>query len=72
VERARADEHRLVEEILLPRDVRVEGAFLNAERLRDVADRRRVIALLGEEPGGFLGQLFPARRANLDSLTIVR
>jgi hypothetical protein len=71
MEAVRSDEHRLVEELLLARDVRVERALLDAERLRDVADGRAVIALLREEAGGFLGELLPAGRANLATLTIV-
>jgi hypothetical protein len=72
VEAARADEHRLVEELLLPRDVRVERPLLDAERVRDVPDGRAVVALLGEETGRFLGELLAARGANLATLTIVR
>jgi hypothetical protein len=40
--------HRLVEEILLPGDVGVEGALLDAHGGREIADRRTVIALLRE------------------------
>jgi len=72
MEAPRADEHRLVEELLLALNVRVERAFLHAERIGDVADRGSVVALLGEETGRFLGELLPARRANLVTLTIVR
>jgi hypothetical protein len=61
-----------VEELLLPFDMRVEGALLDAERLREVADRGTVVALLGEEPGGVARQLLPTRGANLRSLTSVR
>jgi hypothetical protein len=52
--------------------VRVERALLHAERVGDVADRGAVVALLGEETGGLGGELLPARRANLVTLTIVR
>ena len=55
VERGGALAHRLVEEVLLRRDVRVERALLNAHRLRQVADRGPVVALLGEEPGRLAG-----------------
>jgi hypothetical protein len=44
----RADPHRLVQEVFFPLDVRVERALLHAKGLGDVADRRTVIALLGE------------------------
>jgi hypothetical protein len=61
-----------VEELLLPLDVRVERPLLNAERLGEIADRRPVVALLGEEPGGMAGKLLAARGANLYTLTSVR
>ena len=47
--------HRLVEEVLLRLDVGVERALLDAHRLREVADRGAVVALLGEEPSGLAG-----------------
>jgi hypothetical protein len=40
------------EQVGLRLDVRVERPFLDAERLSEIADRRAVIALLGEEPSG--------------------
>ena len=55
MERLRALTHRLVEQVLLGVDVRVERALLDAERLREVADRRAVVAALGEEAGCFSG-----------------
>jgi hypothetical protein len=72
VEGARALLHRLREELLLPFDVRVEGAFLDAERVGEIADRGAVVALLGEETRGVSGKLFAARGANLGTLTSVR
>jgi hypothetical protein len=44
--------HLVEREVGLRLDVRVERPFLDAERLSEIADRRAVIALLGEEPGG--------------------
>ncbi len=55
VERPRALLHRLVEQVLLGVDVRVERALLDAERFREVADRGAVIAALGKEAGRFAG-----------------
>jgi hypothetical protein len=73
VEGARPLEHRLVEELLLPLDVGVERALLDAERVGEVADRRAVVALLGEEAGGVAGELLATRRgANVPTLTSVR
>jgi len=43
------------EEVGLGLDVRVERAFLDPERVGEIADGRAVIALLGEEPGGGSG-----------------
>jgi hypothetical protein len=43
------------EQVGLRLDVRVERPLLDAERLRQIADGRAVIALLGEEPGGSSG-----------------
>src|SRR5262245_57025071 len=57
VERGSALRERLVEEVLLRGDVRVERALLDAEGLGDVPDRRAVVALLREEPSGLAGQL---------------
>jgi hypothetical protein len=51
----------------------VERRFLDAERVREVADGRAVIALLREEAGGMARKLLATRRgANVRSLTIVR
>src|SRR5262245_10350022 len=55
VERLGALAHRLVQQVLLRLDVRVERALLNTQRLREVADRGAVVAALGEEPGGLTG-----------------
>jgi hypothetical protein len=55
MKRLRALAHGLVEQVLLRVDVRVERALLDAERLREVADRGAVVAALGEEAGGFAG-----------------
>ena len=64
---------RLVEKLLLALDVRVERALLDAERVREVADRGPVVPLLREEAGGMAGELLATRRsANLLSLTIGR
>jgi hypothetical protein len=52
MEGLRALAHRFVEEVLLGIDVRVERALLDAERLREVADRGAVVAALGEEARG--------------------
>jgi hypothetical protein len=49
VEGAGALAHRLVEEVLLRVDVRVERALLDSERFRKVSDRGPVVAALGEE-----------------------
>src|SRR3954465_7292328 len=57
MERPRALRHRLVEQVLLRGDVRVERALLDAERLGDLADRGAVVALLREQPRGLPGQL---------------
>src|SRR4029450_2181252 len=72
VERVSALTHRLVEQVLLRRDVRVERPLLHAHRLREVADRGAVIALLGEAPRGLPGQLRLAGRDSRITLTIVR
>ena len=45
----------LPEEVGLGVDMGIERAFLEAERLGEVADRRAVVALLREEPGGGAG-----------------
>ena len=45
----------LPEQVGLAIDVGVERALLDAHRLREVADRRAVVALLGEEPGRLAG-----------------
>jgi hypothetical protein len=45
----------LPQEVDLRLDVRVERALLDAEGLREVADRGAVVALLGKEPGGGAG-----------------
>jgi hypothetical protein len=47
--------HRLVEQILLRIDVGVERALLDAQGFGQVADRRPVVALLGEEPRSLPG-----------------
>jgi hypothetical protein len=47
--------HGLVEQVLLRVDMGVERALLHAERLGEIADRRPVVAALGEEAGGFAG-----------------
>src|SRR4029450_1161819 len=61
VERARPRGHRLVKQVLLRLDVRVERPLLDAERLRDLADRRAVVALLREQARCLAGQLLAAR-----------
>src|SRR3954469_12397392 len=71
MERPRALRHRLVEQVLLRGDVRGERALLDAKRLRDLADRGAVVALLREQPRGFPRQLVsPARHGG--TLTTVR
>jgi hypothetical protein len=57
VESARSLGHRLVEQVLLRVDVGVQRALLHPQRLRDLADRRAVIALLREEARGLASQL---------------
>src|SRR5262249_47365621 len=47
----------LPEQVLLRIDVRIERALLHAQRRREVADRRAVVALLREEPRGLARQL---------------
>src|SRR6185369_12990278 len=59
------------EEVCLRRDVGVQRALLEPERLREVADGRAVIALLGEEPGRGARQLGLSGGDTL-TLTIVR
>ena len=49
--------HRLVQQVLLRVDVRVERALLHAHGLGEVADRRPVVAALREEPRGRASQL---------------
>jgi hypothetical protein len=44
-----------VKQVLLGVDVGVERPLLDAERLREVADRGAVVAPLREEPRGFPG-----------------
>jgi hypothetical protein len=51
VERRRPVAGDLPEQVLLRLDVRVQRGLLDAERLREVADRRAVVAALGEQPG---------------------
>src|SRR5439155_2213890 len=53
MEGARALAHRLVEQVLLRGDVRVERALLDAERVGDLADRRAVVALLRKQASCF-------------------
>ena len=72
MERLRALAHRLVEQVLLAVDVGVERALLDADRVGEVADRRAVVALLGEEPGGLARKLLAAAHGTLRILTIVR
>ena len=55
VERDRALARDLPEQVGLRLDVRVERALLHAHRLGEIADRRAVVALLGEEAGGGAG-----------------
>src|SRR5919201_2119808 len=57
VERLGALPGHVPEEVRLRLDVRVERALLHAHRLGEVADRRAVVALLCEEPGGLARQL---------------
>ena len=64
--------HRLVEEVLLALDVGVERALLDADRVGEGADRRAVVALLGEEAGGLARKLLAAAHGSLPILTIVR
>src|SRR4029079_11585455 len=64
VERLGALAHGLVEQVLLRVDVRVERALLDAHRLGQVADRRAVVALLGEQARGLTGELGAPRRAH--------
>src|SRR5215210_3164771 len=53
--------HRLVEQILLRVDVGVERTLLDPEGFGEVADRRAVVAALGEEPRRLPRQLRPSR-----------
>src|SRR6266516_3357087 len=53
--------HRLVEQVLLRADVRVERALLHAHRLGEVADRGAVVTLLGEQSRRLAGQFVSAR-----------
>jgi hypothetical protein len=49
VERLGAVAQRLIEQVLLRLDVRVERALLDAERLREITDRRPVVPALCEQ-----------------------
>jgi hypothetical protein len=55
VEGLRTLAHRLVEQVLLRLDVRVQRPFLDAHRLGEVSDRGAVVAPLGEEAGRLTG-----------------
>ncbi len=59
---------QLREELFLRREVPVEDALADAERLDDVGDGGRVVAALGEEPGRAGDQLFTALPAALREL----
>ena len=61
VKGARAFGHRLVEQVLLRADVRVERALLDPHRLGEIADRGAVVALLREQPCRLARQLRAAR-----------
>jgi hypothetical protein len=61
----------LPEQVGLRLDVRVERALLDAEGVREVADRGAVVALLCEEARGGAGQLGSAGSDTI-TLTIVR
>ena len=61
VKRARPFPHRLVEELLLRSDQRVERSLLDAERLCERIHRRPVEAALGEQPRGLAAELLPPR-----------
>jgi hypothetical protein len=56
-----------VQELLLRGGQRVERALLHADRLREVADRGAVVALLGEEAGRLARQLVASRGDTLDA-----
>ncbi|HEV7132547.1 MAG TPA: hypothetical protein VGN27_02315, partial [Gaiellaceae bacterium] len=71
MERLGALARDLPEEVGLRLDVRVERAFLEPERLGEIADGRAVVALLGEEPGSGSRQLGLAGGDTI-TLTIVR
>ena len=73
VERFRALPRDLPEQVLLRGDVVVERRLLHAELVRQVGERRALIAALGEEPGGGPGQLLSASTTSMmTSLTIGR
>jgi hypothetical protein len=55
VEGERAFVRDVPEEVGLRLDVGVERALLDAQGIREVADRRAVVALFGKEPGGSAG-----------------
>src|SRR5207237_9434998 len=61
----------LPQQVDLRLDVGVERALLDAERLGEIAHRRAVVALLGEESRGGAGQLCAAG-GDSATLTIVR
>src|SRR5919197_6243743 len=49
--------HRIVEQVMNGVDMGVERSLLDAERLRDLADRGAVVPLLREQPRGLAGEL---------------
>jgi hypothetical protein len=61
----------LPEQVRLRLDVGVQGSLLDPHGLREIADRRTVVALLGEEASGLARELVSAC-AHVGTLTIVR
>src|SRR5207247_3036334 len=62
----------LVEQVLLRGDVVVEAALEDPDRVSDVLDRRRLVALLVEDPGGRLEDLVVASPRGARSARLLR
>jgi len=63
VEGRRPGQGDVGEQVGLVADMRVQRALLDAQRGREVVDRRAVVAALREHAGGLRGQPVPRRQA---------